>query len=141
MVPWLLAAFNELDIGVKEVPGPLSNERIAEYLKSVGQPGDDSIPWCSAFVNHCLKQGGMGGTGSARARSFLNWGVPASDPPRVGSITVFWRGIDPSSGAGHVGFLIHQDTWLVTVLGGNQSDAVTIARYPRSQLLGFRWPE
>lgn len=141
MVPWLLAAFNELDIGVKEVPGPLSNERIAEYLKSVGQPGDDSIPWCSAFVNWALKQGGMGGTGSARARSFLNWGRPADEPPRLGSVVVFWRGADPSVGMGHVGFLIKYTPWLIHVLGGNQSNAVTIEGYPRSQLLGIRWPE
>src|SRR5574342_929262 len=140
MVPWLLAAFNELDLGVKEVPGPLSNERITEYLKSVGLTADDDkMSWCSAFVNWCLKKGGVTGTENPVARSFLKWGVPANDPPRLGSVAVFWRQ-SPDSWQGHVAFLIHEDPWLVTVLGGNQSNSVSIARYPRNQLLAFRWP-
>jgi hypothetical protein len=48
---------------------------------------------------------------------------------------VFSRG-----SAGHVGFAVGQDARALHVLGGNQSDAVTIARIDKSRLLGARWP-
>ncbi len=41
---------------------------------------------------------------------------------------------------GHVGFALGQDVANFYVLGGNQSDAVTIARVAKSRLLGSRWP-
>ena len=41
---------------------------------------------------------------------------------------------------GHVGFAIGQDVAHFFVLGGNQSDAVTITRVTKSRLLGARWP-
>jgi len=41
---------------------------------------------------------------------------------------------------GHVGFAIGQDDTHFFVLGGNQSDAVTIARIVKSRLCGARWP-
>ena len=41
---------------------------------------------------------------------------------------------------GHIGFAIGQDDTNFYVLGGNQSDAVTIARITMSHLLGARWP-
>jgi hypothetical protein len=48
---------------------------------------------------------------------------------------VFERG-----SSGHVGFAIGEDDANFFVLGGNQSDAVTIARIAKSRLLGARWP-
>ena len=48
---------------------------------------------------------------------------------------VFERG-----SGGHVGFAVGQDDTHFFVLGGNQSDAVTIARVAKSRLLGARWP-
>ncbi len=41
---------------------------------------------------------------------------------------------------GQVGFALGQDNTHFHVLGGNQSDAVTIARIAKSRLLGARWP-
>ena len=51
------------------------------------------------------------------------------------AVLVFERG-----SGGHVGFAIGQDDTHFFVLGGNQSDAVTIARIAKSRLLGARWP-
>jgi hypothetical protein len=41
---------------------------------------------------------------------------------------------------GDLGFAVGQDETHFHVLGGNQSDAVTIARIARTRLLGARWP-
>ena len=55
--------------------------------------------------------------------------------PIAGAVLVFSRG-----SGGHVGFAMGQDDTHLYVLGGNQSDAVTIARIAKSRLLGARWP-
>jgi hypothetical protein len=55
--------------------------------------------------------------------------------PVTGAVLIFERG-----SGGHVGFAIGQDITHFYVLGGNQSDAVTIARIAKSRLLGARWP-
>jgi hypothetical protein len=55
--------------------------------------------------------------------------------PIVGAVLVFERG-----SGGHVGFAVGQDDTHFYVLGGNQSDAVTIARIAKSRLIGARWP-
>ena len=52
-----------------------------------------------------------------------------------GSVLVFERG-----SGGHVGFAVGQDDTHFYVIGGNQSDAVTVARIAKSRLLGARWP-
>jgi hypothetical protein len=48
---------------------------------------------------------------------------------------VFERG-----SGGHVGFAVGQDGTALHVLGGNQSNAVTVARIAKTRLLGARWP-
>jgi hypothetical protein len=39
---------------------------------------------------------------------------------------------------GHVGFFAGLEGTKILVLGGNQSDAVDVSRYPSSRLLGIR---
>jgi uncharacterized protein (TIGR02594 family) len=136
--PWLKIARKEL--GVKETPGAGDNIRIVAYLKSttLGRPDNenDETAWCSAFVNWVLKQAGVEPrTNSAWARSWLNWGV-ATDEPIPGTIVVFSRGAN----SGHVAFYLDEDGDRVQVLGGNQGDAVTIAWFPKVNLLGYREP-
>ena len=137
--PWLKIARQEL--GVAEKPGATHNPRIIEYLKSttLGSPENqqDETPWCSAFVNWVLQKAGVEPrTNSAWARSWLNWGV-ATDNPIPGTIAVFSRG----QNAGHVAFYLDEDEDRIKVLGGNQGNAVSVAWYPRTALLGYREPE
>lgn len=93
--------------------------------------------WCADFVNRTLQAGGQQGTGSGMARSFLGWGKPTQQP-QVGDIAVFSRG-DPNGPTGHVGYYqgLNPDG-SIRVLGGNQGGRVSVATFPRSQLLGFR---
>lgn len=132
--PWFIKAMEEL--GVSEVNGPGDNPRIVEYLQStsLGAPlnMNDETAWCSAFANWCVEKSGYEGTDSAWARDWLNWGVEI-DEPEKGCVVVFTRG-----NGGHVGFFVDEDDENIFLLGGNQSDSVSIAPYPKSRLLGYR---
>jgi uncharacterized protein (TIGR02594 family) len=113
---------------------------IMDYLTTGGQNLDPAtLAWCAAFVNSTLEQAGLPGTGSNMARSFLDWGAGVSGLPQVGDIGVYPRG-DPKGPYGHVGFVKAVDpaTGMVTLLGGNQGDAVSEKPYPIAEALGFR---
>ncbi len=135
--PWLAYAWSQL--GQREIAGPRSNPRIAEYIRVSGHPSlaDDATAWCAAFVGACLDNAGIAGTGSLLARSYLSWGSPAQGP-EPGAIAVLSRGADPTFG--HVGFLVGMTDDRVVLLGGNQSDAVTVEAFSRSRLLALRQP-
>jgi uncharacterized protein (TIGR02594 family) len=124
------------EIGVKEEEGPLNNGRIIQYHKACDSKyTSDSISWCSSFINFCLQQAGGRGTRSAMARSFLSWGKKVTKP-KAGDLVIFSRGTDGISG--HVGFYVKESKSHISVLGGNQSDAVNISSYAKTRVLGFR---
>lgn len=124
----------------KEIPGQASNPNIIEAYKAVdglGNPemiNDGDVPWCSCFVNYCIQKAGGKGTRSAAARSWLSWGNASKGVE--GDVVVLRRGT--SSWQGHVGFLVEKGTLYVKVLGGNQNNNVTVAKYLRAQVLGYR---
>ena len=145
---WLQVAYNELRHGVKEVAGPQSNPRIVSFhSRTTLKATDDDVSWCSAFVCWCMEEAGVKHTHSARARSWLEWGVAVSPVhPPLGAVLIFARGPDPQPGPevldaqGHVGlFFGHAEPGSLIVLGGNQSDAVTVAKFSVHKLLGVRW--
>jgi peptidoglycan hydrolase-like protein with peptidoglycan-binding domain len=67
------------------------------------------------------------------ARNWLKFGEPVDMV--LGAVCVFSRG-----SGGHVGFVAGHDTTYLHVLGGNQSNRVSIAKLAKSRLLGLRWP-
>lgn len=86
-------------------PAGQSNPRITEYHDGTNIRGyDDKASWCSSVVNWCLSWAGLDGTGSALARSWLDWGVPLQELVR-GYIAVLYRE-DPESWKRHVGFYL-----------------------------------
>ena len=125
--------------GVKEAPGKANNAVVQAYYKDSGHPEvvHDGVPWCAAFVGAMLKRAGVTPSGSLLARSYLTWGKKLAQPKR-GAIVVLSRG--RSSWQGHVAFFEREEKGRIFCLGGNQSDRVSLAAYPRSRLLGFRWP-
>lgn len=127
------------ELGIKEVDGSGSNSRIIMYNAHTSlKATDDSVPWCSSFTNFVVDTAGYKGTNSAAARSWLDWGK-VIDKPILGCIVVFKRGKPPS---GHVAFCDHPDisNGIIRVLGGNQGDSVKVARFPVSDVLGYRSP-
>jgi uncharacterized protein (TIGR02594 family) len=140
--------FAEKEKGVQEIPGAGNNPRVLEYLHATKNldtlaRSKDETPWCSAFVNWCLKQAGYTGTENALARSWLTWGVPTK-VPRRGCIVVLQR--TGSAGSGHVGFYLEETEKDLLLLGGNQQNLETMVfevsekYYPKSSLLGYRIP-
>jgi len=126
-------------IGTTEGPGPADNPVIMEMYASVGHDWveHDSVAWCAAFVGHCLERAGIRSTRKLTARSYLDWGVPVDvAEAQQGDIGVIPRG--RSNWQGHVFFIDRIEGAWVWGLGGNQSNAVNIKRYPVSRLLGVR---
>lgn len=134
---WLTVARDYL--GQKEIAGSRHNATIVGFFERVtGRTHPDETAWCAAFVGNCLLEAGERSTGALNARSYMQWGRKLSTPV-IGCVVVFWRG-KKSGWQGHVGFYIGEDGDKILVLGGNQSNKVSIARYPKSRLLGYRWP-
>lgn len=133
-LPWMAAARSQL--GQTEVAGQKHNPRILAYhavtkLKATS----DEVPWCASFVGWCLDQANLPHTLSAAAISYADYGSPLAEPIE-GCIAVFRR-----TGGNHVAFFVRKDeTGRIWVLGGNQGNAVTIAPYRASDLIGYRWP-
>lgn len=128
--PWFDVAAKEADAKVSEASNP---DRIRSYFAATdfGRVGAGPIPaWCGAFAAFCMNQVGVEvPKGAARAANWKAWGqrtVPAGshDIP-VGAVVV----MTPSPGtgsSGHVAFFAEasSDGQKLTLLGGNQSDAV-----------------
>lgn len=135
--PWMPIATAE--IGVCTFAPGQSNPRITAYHEHTSIRGyDDKASWCSSFVNWSLAQVGIPGTGSALARSWLEWGQPLNEPV-PGCIVVLSRE-EPGSWKGHVGFFLRADAAHVHLLGGNQLEQVREHFYPLASVLGYRWP-
>lgn len=134
---WLKEAF-ALE-GLREIVGGAHERKILDFFAEAGHGWvkDDETAWCAAFVHAMLGRAGLKGTGSLAARSYLGWGAKTAKPQR-GDVAVFKRG--RSAWQGHVAFFLGEGGAHVWVIGGNQSNAVTVARYPRSSLLGYRRP-
>ena len=134
---WLLAA--ESEKGISTFPPGQSNPRIGDYHAHTALRGyDDKASWCSSFVNWVFAQVGIHGTGSALARSWLDWGLPLEHPV-PGCVVVLYRD-DPSSWKGHVSFYLRTEGDQIFVFGGNQLDAVREHSYPLNTVLAYRWP-
>ena len=134
---WLELA--EAELGTKEVVGKADNPRIMAYYADAGHPeiAHDEVAWCAAFTNAMLARAGLRGTNSLAARSFERYGTKLA-APEVGCIAVFPRG--KKSWEGHVGIVAEVVGSSVVLLGGNQGNAVSLARYPIAKAVAWRWP-
>lgn len=139
--PWLQIAYQEMESGVKEIPGDKHHTKILEYHKLTTYAAkSDEVSWCSSGLNYCFVQSGMEGTGLANARSWLGWGTPLSRP-RYGCVVIYWAG-DIKGWRGHVNlYLKHVNVNTIECIGGNQSDKWTIDSFPVNKVLGYRWPK
>jgi uncharacterized protein (TIGR02594 family) len=129
--------------GLREGVGAADNPTIMGWARRLKQAAfkSDATAWCGLFVAHCMSSALPGEpipSNPLGARNWLSYGrsVPRPVP---GAILVFWRG-KRDGWQGHVGFYVGEDAAAFHVLGGNQSDAVTVARLGKERLLGARWP-
>ena len=139
-IPWFQEARRL--IGIKERVGPGNEPKILEWATDAGIPyRNDDVAWCGLFVAHCvdatlseepLPNNPLG------ARNWLKFGAPCE--PGLGAVLVFWR-VSRDGWKGHVGLYAGEDKkGNFHVLGGNQSNSVSIARIGEDRLLGARWP-
>lgn len=137
---WLKLA--RAEIGTHEASGSQDNPRVLKFYADAGhrEIKHDSVPWCAAFVGAMLERSGTPSAKSLSARDYLNWGKKL-DKPQLGCVCVFSRG-DAHGWQGHVGFYAGEDHLSDTILllGGNQSDQVSITKQSKKRLLGYRWP-
>ena len=98
---------------------------------------EDGIPWCGLFMAVVAKRGGKPVVEDPLwARSWVNFGKDGSAKPQLGDVLVFRRG----QGSGHVGLYVGEDYGAYHVLGGNQSDGVTITRIAKDRCIAVRRP-
>ena len=122
----------------------LNEERDRALIKDITGVDPVTTEWCAAFVNTILLENDIPTSAEVSpyplmARSFLSWGEEVEEP-KQGDILVFERG--ESGWQGHVGFYVstkkvNGETYY-NVLGGNQSNSVSIELYPESKLLSIR---
>ena len=138
-MPWFTLAQTQNNICA--IPGPRHNQEVVKFWDAVTSIDvkDDDTAWCAAFAWWILRESGctIPASRPATARSLLNYGKKCD--LKKGAIVIFWR-VSPTDWRGHVGFVSHWDDNYIYVLGGNQSRCVNISRYPRSRVLGYRWP-
>lgn len=141
-----LYEFAQRFVGLAEIAGPRNNGFIVWAHSLCGLDAADEVPWCSAFVNALAWMLRLPRSKSSAARSWLNVGTPVEiNDARAGfDVVILKRGAGPQPGpeiinaVGHVGLFAGVDQAFVLVLGGNQGDAVSIARFPIASVLGVR---
>jgi uncharacterized protein (TIGR02594 family) len=138
------------EYGVQEVVGKGSNKTIIAWRDELngatpaGKPivsgfSDDDIPWCGLFsaiicyrrvknIAEVIKD-------PLWARNWAKYGMK-SPQAALGDVLVFVR-----NGGGHVGFYVGEDATAYHVIGGNQSNRVSIQRILKSRCIAVRRPE
>ncbi|MAI35028.1 MAG: peptidoglycan-binding protein [Rhodopirellula sp.] len=137
--PWMVEARKKLGMHERR-----DRKGLMAWLRSDGATlGDPAeLPWCGDFVETAIRLHLPGEdipTNPYLAANWMKFGVQVD--PQPGAVLVFWRG-SPSSWKGHVGFYAGEDETHFHVLGGNQSNAVTISKIAKKRLRkgGVRWP-
>lgn len=132
---------------IAERPGSADNPFIVWCQESCNLTNTaDEVPWCSTFLNRLCWLLRAARSKSARARSWLGIGVTTTLAEATADwcIVVLTRGRGPHPNAtvldapGHVGLFAGLEDESVLILGGNQSNGVTIQRFPVAAVLGVR---
>lgn len=131
--PWMQEMVGKY--GLQEVR---DNEELSAWLKGGSWLGDPSeLPWCGDGVETSFARRLPAEKLPDRpffAQSWKDFGIPCD--PIVGAVGVIrWN-----ARSGHVGFVADTDGSRVKLLGGNQSNSVSLAWFKKSSFIAFRWP-
>ena len=134
-------------IGIKEVNGSVDNPQILSMLRLDNSwPDHDEVAWCSAFVNYVAWLLRLPRSKSLAARSWLEVGTPIDieeAKPGFDVVIIKRKASDPGPEVikfqGHVAlFSAYKGDGRIWMLGGNQSNSVTLNSYDYGRLLGVR---
>ena len=139
---WLPIALAEM--GSEGIGGVTRAARFVEYGETLPKtPTLDETQSASAFVAWCVARSGHripeGVTREARswldAKSVVHLGAP-----KLGCIAVFWEA-GPHGRAAHVCFVLsrQEEHGLITCLGVNARNVVSVRHESESRLLGYVW--
>jgi uncharacterized protein (TIGR02594 family) len=130
-------------IGVQEVAGSGDNPTIMKWRDEVRAAGidvsgysADQVPWCGLFMAYVMLKSDRQSV--AKPLWALNWAKFGQDggQPELGDVLTFKR-----DGGGHVAIYIAEDRQgYYHILGGNQSDRVSIMRIAKSRMHSCRQP-
>lgn len=124
--------------GTKEVIGSGDNPTIIEWARETGLEklyNHDSVAWCGLFMAVAAKRAGKDVPESPLwALSWRTFGRPVAHP-MLGDVLVFTR-----AGGGHVAIYVGEDAACWHCLGGNQGDAVSFTRIPKTRQHWARRP-
>lgn len=126
-------------IGLREIVGPLHSPLVLAMLQLDARwVAADETPWCSAFVNAMAWLLKLERTKSLSARSWLLAGsaVPLTSAEVGFDIAILTRPPDPANG--HVGFYAGHSQSTISLLGGNQGNAVSVGTFDRARLVQIR---
>jgi len=128
--PWITSARQY--IGLNEVKDAKVLDKALKLDASV-------TAWCGAFVGMniaaALPREPLP-SGMLWALNWLKFGVPIDkDNPVMGAV-----GASERNGGGHVFFVVGQDKTYFHILGGNQSNSVSIVKKLKSEVKGLRFP-
>lgn len=120
-------------LGTLEVQGSGNSPTIMGWAKETGLDKEgysaDATPWCGLYAAVVAQRAGK--PVPKHPLWALNWagfGTPEHQPC-LGDVLTFIR-----SGGGHVAMYIGEDQTAYHVLGGNQSDSVSITRLDKKRL-------
>lgn len=128
-------------LGLKEYPGSGSNPVIMQMAKTLQVDNiysSDDESWCALFLCYlcwlCGKPMQFKQYEVLRAASFLKWGYEVKHGEEMfGDVCVFQR-----PGGNHVSILLAETATTYIILGGNQSNAVTITEILKGRLVSAR---
>lgn len=141
------------EFGTLEAPGDADNPKIIGWQEELEAAGlgrayaavyrHDAIPWCGLFMAIVAHRANLERRTERNPPrlylSALEWAAFGVSVPKgaaaLGDVLVFKR-----KGGGHVGLYVGHDASAFRVLGGNQSDRVSITRLSRNRLVAVRRP-
>lgn len=141
------------EYGTLEAPGAADNPKIIGWQAELEAAGlgrvyagvyrHDAIPWCGLFMAIIAHRANTERRAERNPPQIylaaLQWASFGKTVPKaaaaLGDVLVFKR-----KGGGHVGLYVGHDASAFHVLGGNQSDRVSITRLSRNRLVAVRRP-
>lgn len=131
--PWMFELVRKMGLHEQR-----DNEELTAFLKTGKFLGDPKkLPWCgdaveSAFAKTLPNE--KLPTNPFFAQNWKDFGTESD--PITGAVGVIrW-----SANAGHVGFVSKATKTTISMVGGNQSNAITNSIFPRRVFIAFRWP-
>ena len=140
--------------GLSEKPGSADEPKIMAMADEIArifpemksycdQYNHDSIPWCGLTVAYTMAKANIrppfGSTDTDRFMWAKSWaddaGYQILKTPRLGCVVVMTR-----SGGGHVTLYESTSGSSYMCRGGNQSDAINLAAFPKSNVVALVWP-